>query len=75
MVFDAKAYIHEQSELIFFVRQLNDNGIMPRLNGREVNIRLTGESLVNICWVISLYESLPNKSGQNSLSFTIFGDQ
>ena len=75
MVFEAKVYIGEQSELIFFVRQLNDNDIIPRLNGREVNIRLTGESLVNICWVISLYESLPNKSDQNSLSFTIFGDQ
>ena len=75
MVFEAKVYIGEQSELIFFVRQLNDNGVMPRLNGREVNIRLTGESLVNICWVISLYESLPNKNSQNSLSFTIFGDQ
>ena len=75
MIFEAKVYIGEQSELIFFVRQLNDNDIMPRLNGREVHIRLTGESLVNICWVISLYESLPNKNSQNSLSFTIFGDQ
>ena len=75
MVFDAKVYIGEQSELIFFIRQLNDNDIMPRLNGREVNIRLTGESLVNICWVLSLYEDLPNKSNKNSLSFTIFGDQ
>lgn len=75
MVFEAKVYIGEQSELIFFVRQLNDNGIMPRLNGREVHIRLTDESLVNICWVISLYESLPNKNSQNNLSFTIFGDQ
>lgn len=75
MEFNATALISDMHQMVFFIQQLNKMGISPKVNGRKISIKLSGEILNMIYPILDLYEHIPDKEGKNEFGFTLINNQ
>ena len=71
MRFNAVAKIPNEKEKRHFVENLNLHDIFPTIRGVKIHINIFGEVLSEIGYVLTEFDSLPNKDKNNEFSFTI----
>ena len=71
MFFYAEAVIADTSERCFYVKRLNEYGLTPMIFGDAVRVGTTDASQHDVSFVMTTYDSLPNKKQKNEFKFTL----